>query len=253
MGDGRDSLGQRLRVEINQLRFRVAPWWGPVPGRGARAERLRANGHRTGWEGMAREAIQRAIFLAAVGLFALLCWDHCSSLGLASYERERTLAQCLIAEAGSHLRADHPAILHVLRRRATLAAFGPRATDHRVARAYCAIFKARTPTTRQAAIRSWDWSRLERTSPGVTQLVREWTAGGVVADTCAEPAWDWGARTDVTAVRPGWVLDSRRQLRRVVSCEGSANVFLGRRQRNASVRSLPRVLSAGLASGSNQE
>lgn len=126
------------------------------------------------------------------------------------------LSRALVAEAGERVTPDHVAILHVLERRTHLPAFrGASIAD--VALRYCAIYRVRAPSKRQAALLALDLLGLERRAPAVVELVREWLAGRRPRDPCRGQAWHWGSHDDARG--------SKRI--RAQCAGGTRNVFLG--------------------------
>ena len=125
------------------------------------------------------------------------------------------LARALVAEAGYRPRRDHPAILHVLRKRA------PRKSpvgDALVALQYCSVFKDSRQTRHAIKARDADWRYLERAAPEVSKLAKAWVRGVPVKDPCNGQAIHWGSLDDMR----------KRDLdgRVAVDCGGTANVFL---------------------------
>ena len=118
-------------------------------------------------------------------------------------------ARCLVAEnvAGT----DWPAILDVLERRARRAGW----SVGRMARAYCAVHRAGTPTKRQSRIRALP-------APDSTRRLRDSYQRALVAarrggpGTCSADHWgDRGADT-ARALRLGWLR---------LDCGQTANAF----------------------------
>lgn len=123
------------------------------------------------------------------------------------------LARTLVAEAGPHLVADHPAILHVLERRA--ARVGSTAAE--VALRYASVHRAPQGewgrTVRYASL-----LELAETAPSVVAMAVAWTRGDKAADTCPGAThWGDGGRDRERAERAGWV--------RVRCTEPTANLF----------------------------
>lgn len=119
------------------------------------------------------------------------------------------VARCLVAE--NVPGTDWPAILDVLERRARRA----HVSVGRMARAYCAVHRATTPTTRQARIRALP-------SPDSTRRLLDSYQRALVAARRGGPgqcdADHWGDRGHDTAraLRLGW---------QPVDCGATANAF----------------------------
>ena len=118
-------------------------------------------------------------------------------------------ARCLVAEnvAGT----DWSAILDVLERRARRAGW----TVARMARAYCAVHRAASPTKRQARIRALP-------APGSTSRLLDAYQRALIAarrggpGTCAADHWGDRGHDTVRALRLGWLR---------VDCGETANAF----------------------------
>ncbi len=123
------------------------------------------------------------------------------------------LTRALVAEAGYRVRVDHPAILHVLHRR---AGRGTPVDDARMAVRYCSVFKRETP--RAQRLRAAPWPYFERRAPGVTSLAKRWVRGDRIGDPCRGKARHWGSTQDMER------LDLRGRV--LASCGPTANVFL---------------------------
>lgn len=125
------------------------------------------------------------------------------------------LARALVAEAGYAARDDHPAILHVLRRRGWRKdAVG----DALVALQYCSVFHDAVKTSQSEILRHATWAYLKNAAPAVTRLAEQWTAGASINDPCRGDALHWGSPADV----------ERKAIagNAVVPCGKTANVFL---------------------------
>ena len=123
------------------------------------------------------------------------------------------VARCLVAE--NVPGTDWPAILDVLERRARRAGW----SVARMARAYCAVHRAATPTKRQSRIRALP-------APDSTRRLLDSYQRALVAarrggpGTCSADHWgDRGADT-ARALRLGWLR---------VDCGQTANAFWRRR------------------------
>ncbi len=122
---------------------------------------------------------------------------------------ELILAQALVAEGGFNLSDDHRAIVSVLRYRQTLPAHRRTLAD--VARAYCAIFRARVKSERQARILALKW---EQFPAGIRALARMAVEGAPIANPCMNLAIHWGSRTDSSPLP-------------IVDCGNTGNIFRG--------------------------
>jgi hypothetical protein len=125
------------------------------------------------------------------------------------------LARALVAEAGYSPRKDHPAILHVLRKRTQRK---DPVGDALLALQYCSVFKDSRQTRHAIKAREAPWEYLQSAAPEVSQLVRAWVRGHQVKDPCKGKAIHWGSRDDMHARD----IDGRV----AVDCGGTANVFL---------------------------
>lgn len=125
------------------------------------------------------------------------------------------LTRALVAEAGYRLRIDHPAILHVLHRRA-----GKKTPvdDAVMAVKYCSVFKRETP--RAQRLRAAPWPYFERRAPEVTAMAKKWVMGRKPKDPCRGKARHWGSTQDMERI------DIRGRVLTV--CGKTANVFLER-------------------------
>lgn len=118
-------------------------------------------------------------------------------------------ARCLVAE--NVPGTDWSAILDVLERRARRAGW----TVARMARAYCAVHRAGTPTKRQQRIRALP-------SPDSTSRLLDAYQRALVAarrggpGTCAADHWGDRGHDTVRALRLGWLR---------VDCGATANAF----------------------------
>jgi len=139
-------------------------------------------------------------------LGALLCvlgFSSCSTCDADAQSRPSAraladVARCLVAE--DERGTDWPAILDVLERRG--ASHGMSAAA--VARAYCAVHRARVPSSRQARIRALPDAHPSPRLAAVYQRALEAAAAGWPG-TCA--AEHWGAATGddyARAVGAGW-------------------------------------------------
>ena len=125
------------------------------------------------------------------------------------------LSRALIAEAGERVTPDHVAILHVLERRRQLPAYRD-ATLAEVAMRYCAIYRVRHPSPRQAELLRADLGELTLRAPRVVELVEAWLRGRRPRDPCRGRPLHWGS-----------VSDARGSRRVRASCaKGTGNVFL---------------------------
>lgn len=134
---------------------------------------------------------------------------------LARRDPALILTRALVAEAGYSPRKDHPAILHVLRKRA------PRKDpvgDALLALQYCSVFKDSRQTKHAIKAREAHWDYLRHAAPEVTQLVRAWVRGVRVPDPCKGKAIHWGSTDDMRSRD----IDGRV----AIDCGGTANVFL---------------------------
>lgn len=167
--------------------------------------------NRASWQRFkARLAAAAAVTIA---LLAVAPWSAAHA-ELSPRVDEHDLVRVIVAEAGPHLTADAPAIMHVLERRG--ARVGRSAAD--VARRYSPALRApRGYWGRTVAAASPH--ELEAVAPGIVALVRGWLRGERAANTC--PGADhWGAPTGADwerATRAGW--------RRVRCTRPTANAF----------------------------
>lgn len=119
------------------------------------------------------------------------------------------VARCLVAENVGG--GDWPAILDVLERRARRA----HVSVGRMARAYCAVHRATTPTKRQARIRALP-------SPDSTSRLLDSYHRALVAarrggpGTCTADHWGDRGHDTARALRRGWL---------VADCGATANAF----------------------------
>lgn len=125
------------------------------------------------------------------------------------------LARALVAEAGYAARVDHPAILHVLRRRSGRK---DPIGDALVALQYCSVFHADVKTAQSEVLRHATWAYLQNAAPAVARLAEQWAAGASISDPCRGDALHWGSPEDV----------ERKAIagNAVVPCGKTANVFL---------------------------
>lgn len=125
------------------------------------------------------------------------------------------LARTLLAEAGHRKISDHPAILHVLQKRADRAGI----SIARMSAAYSTPLRSnRTPTTPNARLaRAASWRYLDANAPDIAQLARAWDHGEREADPCHGRAWHFGNEHDASSRFPP---DAR------VDCGPTRNVFL---------------------------
>lgn len=136
------------------------------------------------------------LILAAVLLFAA------PSTLKAQSQDVHDVAKCLVAE--NITGSDWSAILDVLKRRADRAGV----SIGRMARAYCAVHRARNPTARQLRIRSLP-------SNDVPQQLRERYERALVAaqrggsGTCKAQHWGASSGEDLArATRLGWKIEN---------------------------------------------
>jgi len=118
-----------------------------------------------------------------------------------SHRREaRTLATCILAEAGAS-RIDHHAILHVLQRRAAqlTARSGREISTADMAQRYCRIF--RDPPQHRVFLLTFRWGE----KPTKAQYAHAWRQAqlsvalfmlGVDMDPCDGRAMHWGSHAD---------------------------------------------------------
>ena len=125
------------------------------------------------------------------------------------------LARALVAEAGYSPRADHPAILHVLRRRSWRK---DPVGDALLALQYCSVFHAGVTTPQTDTLRHASMEYLRANAPDVVLLAEQWTAGAEMADPCLGVAIHWGSPEDIERKAIG--------MRSRVPCGDTANIFL---------------------------
>ena len=153
-------------------------------------------------------------------LGALLCvlgFGSCSACNVAEAQDppaaashdEADIARCLVAE--SSRAEDWPAILDVLERRARRAGW----SVGRMARAYCAVHRAATPTKRQARIRALPTGGTPRLQRLYQRALVAVLRGG--PGRCDAEHWGAASGDDLArAMRLGW---------RRVDCGATANAF----------------------------
>ena len=125
------------------------------------------------------------------------------------------LARALVAEAGYTPRADHPAILHVLRHRSQRK---DPVGDAFLALQYCSVFHAGVNTPQTDTLRHASMEYLRANAPDVVLLAEQWVAGAEMADPCRGAAIHWGSPEDIERKAIG--------MRSRVPCGDTVNIFL---------------------------
>ena len=168
---------------------------------------------------MSTTAISLRKFLSSAGLvLALAAPSEASPDPLertAKRQPALILARALVAEAGYTPQTDHPAILHVLRRRSHRKdAVG----DALLAIRYCSVFHAGVSTPQTDALRHASLEYLRLNAPDVVMLAEQWVAGVSMEDPCHGAAIHWGSPEDIAR--------KAISVRSHVACGETLNIFL---------------------------